>query len=307
MPVDYPNPQRELMSDTTSTVTATPDRAAPILVAALLLVDGLHFVFARALANYLPPPLSAFLVIAVATLEVAAYAVAQGKFHWAGLRRNLWFSLTIGALAGAATVISFAAVEYIDPGTAALLNEMSIVVGILLGVFWLKEHLPRRQVLGIAVSLVGVGIITFQPGDYLRIGALMILVSSTLYAMHTAVVKRHGEHIEFVEFFLWRLASMAAFLALAATAFRAWQWPSPAAWLVVLVAGTVDVVISRALYYLALRRLKMSMFSIVLTVSPVVAILWTWGLFGIGPTLQQLLGGLAVVIGIAIVTMTRSG
>ncbi len=295
------------MSDTTSPITATADRAAPILVAALLLVDGLHFVFARALANYLPPPLSAFLVIAVATLEVAAYAVTQGKFQWAGLRRNLRFSLTIGALAGAATVISFAAVEYIDPGTAALLNETSILVGILLGVFWLKERLLRQQMLGIAVSLVGVGIITFQPGDYLRVGALMILVSSTVYAMHAAVVKRHGEHIEFVEFFLWRLASMAAFLALAATAFRAWQWPSPAAWLVVLVAGTVDVVISRALYYLALRRLKMSMFSIVLTVSPVVAILWTWGLFGIAPTPQQLLGGLAVILGIGIVTMTRSG
>ena len=197
--------------------------------------------------------------------------------------------------------------EYIDPDTAALLNETSILVGILLGVFWLKEQLLRRQMVGIAVSLVGVGIITFQPGDYMRIGALMIHISATLYALHTGVVKRHGGHIEFVEFFLWRLASMAAFLALAATAFRAWQWPPPAAWAVVLVAGTVDVVISRALYYLALRRLKMSMFSIVLTVSPVVAILWTWGLFGIPPTLQQLLGGLAVVIGIAIVTMTRSG
>ena len=51
----------------------------------------------------------------------------------------------------------------------------------------------------------------------------------------------------------------------------------------------------------------MSMFSIVLTVSPVVAILWTWGLFGIQPTLQQLMGGLAVVLGIAIVTTARTG
>lgn len=295
------------MSETTTPIHVSADRAAPILVVALLMVDGLHFVFARSLANYLPPPLSAFLVIAVATLEVAAFAVSQGKFQWAGLRRNLRFSLTIGALAGAATVISFAAVEYIDPGTAALLNETSIVVGILLGVFWLKESLPRRQMLGIAVALVGVGIITFQPGDYLRIGAVMILVSSTLYALHTGVVKRHGGHIEFVEFFLWRLASMAAFLALGVTAFRAWQWPSPAAWLVVIVAGSVDVVFSRSLYYLALRRLKMSMFSIVLTVSPIVAILWTWALFGLQPTAQQLFGGVAVVLGIFIVTTVRSG
>jgi len=263
-----------------------------------------HFVFARSLNAFMPPVLASCLVTAVAAVQVGAYAAMRGQLRWDTFRRHLRFFLAVGGLAGIGTSLSYVAVQYIDPGTAALLNETSILVGILLGVFWLKERLLRQQMLGIAVSLVGVGIITFQPGDYLRVGALMILVSSTVYAMHAAVVKRHGEHIEFVEFFLWRLASMAAFLALAATAFRAWQWPSPAAWLVVLVAGTVDVVISRSLYYLALRRLKMSMFSIILTLSPVVAILWTWGIYGIAPTLQQLIGGLGVVIGITVVTMS---
>ena len=54
------------------------------------------------------------------------------------------------------------------------------------------------------------------------------------------------------------------------------------------MAGTVDVVISRVLYYLALRRLRMSIHTVILTLSPVITILWSLALFDVLPTLQGL-------------------
>ncbi|MBK8796247.1 MAG: hypothetical protein IPM07_07640 [Anaerolineales bacterium] len=45
-----------------------------------------------------------------------------------------------------------------------------------------------------------------------------------------------------------------------------------ATWLLLVLTGTVDVVISRALYYQTLRLLPMSIHTIILTLSPVVAI-----------------------------------
>jgi drug/metabolite transporter (DMT)-like permease len=72
------------------------------------------------------------------------------------------------------------------------------------------------------------------------------------------------------------------------------------------LVGTVDVVVSRTLYYVALRRLKMSVHSIVLTLSPVAAILWSLLLFETLPTLQQLAGGVAVMMGVLIVTVRRN-
>jgi len=71
------------------------------------------------------------------------------------------------------------------------------------------------------------------------------------------------------------------------------------------LAGTVDVTISRGLYYLALRRLKLSLLSLVLTLSPVVTMGWTLLLFGITPAPQQLVGGAAVIVGILMVTLGR--
>jgi drug/metabolite transporter (DMT)-like permease len=57
----------------------------------------------------------------------------------------------------------------------------------------------------------------------------------------------------------------------------------------------------------ALRRLNLSFHSIILTLSPVAAVLWTLLLFGVVPTGQQLLGGAAVIAGVFMVTLGRAG
>jgi drug/metabolite transporter (DMT)-like permease len=64
-------------------------------------------------------------------------------------------------------------------------------------------------------------------------------------------------------------------------------------------------VISRTLYYVVLRRLEMSIHSIVLTLSPVAAVLWSLLLFDTLPTLQEFLGGAAVILGVLIVTIRQ--
>jgi drug/metabolite transporter (DMT)-like permease len=78
-------------------------------------------------------------------------------------------------------------------------------------------------------------------------------------------------------------------------------WPAADAWLLLLVAGTVDVVLSRICYYWALRHMTMSIHSLILTLSPVLAVLWSYLLIGDLPSVQQLLGGMAVVVGVLLV------
>jgi drug/metabolite transporter (DMT)-like permease len=277
----------------------------PLLVLALLVVDGLHFVFARALHDRLPPVLSVLVVLSVATAQVAAFALARGQLRLATFWRHRWLFLAIGALVALSTTLNYTAVEFVDPGAASLLSQSSIVFGLALGLIWLRERLTFQQWLGAALTLAGVAIITFQPGDYFRIGSLLVIGSSLLYALHAALVKRFAGGLDFADFFFWRLASTAGFLGLAVSAQGVWRWPDGETWLLLGVAGTVDVVISRTLYYLSLRRLNITIHSLVLTFSPVVAGLWSLALFGVQPSAQALLGGLAVIIGIAVVTLRR--
>jgi len=277
-----------------------------LLILALLTVDGLHFVFARALHEHMHPVASVMWVLSIGALEVGIFAARRGKFWFETFRNHTVFFLAVGALVGISTSINYMAVSFIEPGVAALLSEMSILFGVALGVFWLRDRLTRQQAIGAVVAIAGVIVITFQPGDFLRLGALMVIASSFLYAYHAAIVKRYGGGMDFLEFFVWRLVATTGILILSAAVQSQLTFPPNAvAWTLVIVAGTVDVVISRALYYLALRRLSISLHSLIFTLSPVVAILWSLALFGSQPAPRDLVGGVVVLAGVAIVTYRR--
>lgn len=266
-------------------------------------MDSLHFVFARLLLPHANPFLSALFVMGIGTLEVGIFGLVTGRLGLAVFTRHWRFFLAIGFCIGVSTAISYSAVALIDPGTASILGKTSIVFGVALGIFWLGDRFSPVQAAGAAVALVGLVIVTFQPGDYLRVGSLLIVFSTLLYSVHTALTKRYGGGMDMLNFFFYRLLLTSLFLfAIAAVQGELALPATPTAWGLLLLAGTVDVVISRTLYYTALRRLDMSVFSILLTAAPVAAILWSFLLFDIFPNPRQLLGGGVVLAGVLVVT-----
>jgi drug/metabolite transporter (DMT)-like permease len=279
---------------------------APLLLSLLLLLDSLHFIWARLLIPYLPGGTSAFYVLAIATVELTIFMVATRRVRVRLFRENLRFFMVIGLLVAISTATTYIAVGYIDPGTASLLAQMTTIFALGLSIIWLREKLAGPEIAGAAIAVVGVIVISFQPGDYLRIGSLLILASALMYSLHAAIVKRHGGEMDFANFFLFRMASVSAFLLLFTFLRGQLLWPTGQAWIVLLLAGTIDVVISRILYYVALRRFQMSFFTIILTLSPVITVLWSFLLFGLKPTGQSLVGGLAVIVGVAIVSFSMS-
>ena len=276
-----------------------------LLVAGLLLVDSLYYIFARLLLPLLPPAAGALYMLALGAAQIAL--LMRGRIDWRVLRRHGWLFLTVGLLVGVNTNMGFVAVQYVDPGTASLLSRTSILFGVGLGVLWLGERLGRLEALGTVIAVAGVLAISFQPGDYLRWGSLIVIASTALYAVHSAVVKRFAGEIPFGEFMFFRVASVAAVLAVLAAAQGALVWPSPVAWAWLVVAAAVNVVISRGVYYLALRRMDMSFLTIVLTLTPVVTWLWSIALFGGRPTGPEIAGGIATLAGVLIVTASRAG
>ncbi len=278
---------------------------APFIVAALLVLDSLHFVFARLLTPHLPPVVSVMFVMIVATLEMAVVLAIRGQIQLSLFRQNWRFFLIIGLLVAGSTNITYTAVAYIDPGTAAMLAQTSTLFSLGLSILWLRERLDKFEAIGAAAALLGVFVISFQHGDYLRVGSLLILASTLMYALHTAVVKRGGGEMPFANFFLFRVGSIAAFSTLFAVGSGKLVWPEPNVWLLLILVGTVDVVLSRTLYYISLRRLRMSALAVILTLSPAITILWSALLFDSRPTVQALIGGAAVIGGVSLMTARR--
>jgi drug/metabolite transporter (DMT)-like permease len=267
----------------------------------MLLTDSLHYVFAQLLLPHVAPGTSALVVLAVATVELGIYGMVTRRLHWRPFWDRRWAFLAIGFLVAAATNLSFHAVKYIDPGTASLLSQTSTLFALAFSFVWLRERLSPMQVVGAVLAMVGALIVTFERGNYLRLGALIVIGSAFMYALHAAFTKRYRKDMELADFFFFRLLCSTVFLLILAGATGDLEWPVARAWPLLILTGTVDVLVSRTLYYIALQRLKMSVHAIVLTVSPLAAVLWALLLFDSLPTLRQLMGGIAVVAGTLIV------
>lgn len=276
-----------------------------ILIPILLLVDSLHFVFARLLFPLSPPSVSVLFVLSIATLEVGVFAVLQKKLNWDEIRRNLWLFVTLGLLISASTTINYGAVEYIDPGIASVLSQAGTVWTVLFGLLWLKETLKSGQILGAVLAVSGIFLVNFQAGNYVQIGSLLVLLSSALYALHAALAKKFSEDMDLTNFFFARLAFSSASILIFSIFMGSLALPQPSAWPYIILAGTFDVAVSRALYYMALRRLKLTVHTLILTLSPVMAILLSAALFGSKLTLRQVVGGMIVLSGVMMVAVWR--
>lgn len=275
------------------------------LFAVLLVVESLHFVFARLLLPHIPPTASAMYVLGVGTVEVGIFAAVRGKLSWRPAVQHWLFFLSIGFLIGASTAINYVAVEFIDPGTASMLSKTGVIISLLLSVFWLRERLTGVQIFGACLAVLGAFVISYHPGDVMQFGSLLVLTSAFLYSLHTALVKRYGQEMEFLAFFFHRLLFTTAWLFVFAAGAGSLMWPDAYTWGILLLAGTVDVVISRALYYLTLRMFTMSVHTVILTLSPVVSVMVSLLLFGSFPGVQELIGGVLVLAGVVAVTVRR--
>ena len=215
------------------------------LMVSLLMIDSMHFVFARLLFPHIEPGLGAFYVISFAALEVGLLGLVLGRLRLAPLLR-LWPAfVAIGLCVAASTNLNYAAMEFIDPGVAAMVSRMAVLFSLGLGMLWLGERFNLVQGAGALLALIGLAVISFQPGDYFGLGTLMVLASTFLYALHTALTKRYTGEVDLISFFFCRLLLTAAILALATGVRGSFALPGAQALPFIILVATVDIVISR--------------------------------------------------------------
>ncbi|MHC4340473.1 MAG: DMT family transporter [Planctomycetota bacterium] len=89
--------------------------------------------------------------------------------------------------------------ERAGAGTTQVLIQLAPLFLILLSVFWLKERPTQRQILGAAVALAGVVLVSWDPGradaalmPERTIGIALVLVSGLAWGLYAAAHRRLG-------------------------------------------------------------------------------------------------------------------
>ncbi|MFJ8260534.1 DMT family transporter [Rummeliibacillus sp. NPDC094406] len=183
-----------------------------LLLIATILWGG-NFVIGRAVANELPPFTLAFLRWCVAFIVLLPITYTALKRDWPQIKKH-WIIVLILGFTGVASfnTLVYIALHYTTSINASLMNMVTPVIIYILSFIFLKEKLNRNQMIGTAISFIGVMTIisngslktlqhfTFNKGD------LIVIFAVVLWSIYSLLIKQYAKELPGQSTFLVSIA-----------------------------------------------------------------------------------------------------
>jgi len=282
-----------------------PEPKTIALIALTLTLWGSAFAGIKiGLTGYGPGEL-ALLRFLVASAVLGVYAVAVRMKLPA--RRDLPVLFLAGLLGVTIYHVALNAGERtVSAGAASLIVAAGPVFTALMSRAFLGERITRLGWVGVAVSFLGVALISFgEGGDFgLEVGALLVLVSALSTAGYMIVSKRllgrYGS-LEFTSYMIW--TGTVPLLLWAPGLVRELPAAPLDATIAVAYLGVFPAAIAYLAWSYALKRMPATVLSTTLNLSPLIAILLAWLLIAEVPGPLSLIGGAIAIVGVLVMTL----
>ena len=240
-------------------------------------------------------------------------AVVQLRGRWGVLRRYLPLIVLFGAVPVAGCQLAyFTAVQHIPVGVALLIEYTAPLA--VVGWLWLRHHQrpTRLTVVGAAIGIVGL-LLVVDPGgggtDLVGIAAALlamvgaafffVISSRPLDGLPGTALAAGGLLVGGV---MLLLAGAVGIVPLTATtAPIAYAGFTAAWWVPVLLLGVVTAALGYGSGIGATRRLGARLTSFVMLSEVLASLVFAWLLLAQAPGAVQLLGGVAIVVGVVVV------
>ncbi len=253
--------------------------------------------------------ISAFYRMAIALIFLLPYVLLSKKFH---LPKGeiLWLSLLSGVLFASDVAVWNIAIQHSSATQATLLTNLSPVwVGIGSFVF-LKIRPATNFWIGTVVALFGmimlVGFHFFLDLSFDLAFGLAVL-SGILYAVYILLSKSILEKIDVLSFMTLTLIASTVFLGLIAIfTGEAFFGFSNKAWMVLFIQGIVCQLLAWLCISYATQRMRATRVSLSLLSQAVLAALLAYIYLDEEITLQMIIGGLIMLLGIRITFLTQN-
>jgi drug/metabolite transporter (DMT)-like permease len=264
------------------------------------------FIASKQAMRELSPLAFAPLWFAVASLwGIGFYLLQEGPAWPGGLRASLRPILWLGGLNGSHNLLFFVAITLGDPTLAAFFSRSETVFSVLLGTLLLGERMRPYQWGGVAISVVGTGLITFRAGRLVWLMLALLLVSNFFLSLSTLVAKRNVITVPPLILSTARTVVMAVMLGLIGLAAGQLAWPRFSAWLWIIGGAFFGPFLSYVLFYRGLLYLDLAKGVIIRATQPLFVAIYGLILFGTLITFQQFAGGLLMIVGVGLMLWER--
>ena len=161
------------------------------------LIWGTNFVFIDIGLQDLPPFLFATLRFALVAFPLLLF-FPKPQVSW-------WHTVSYGVFIGFGQfgLLFWVMQAQLSPGLASLIIQVQAIITIVLAVLIYKETIKPLQVVALAVSALGILVITYnRDDDATLVGIVVILIAATSWAAGNLVVKSAGK-ISIIGFIVW--------------------------------------------------------------------------------------------------------
>lgn len=281
-----------------------------LLVLATLLWGG-NFVIGRAVSDSIPPFTLAFLRWCVALIILLPVAFQALKTHWRSFL-TYWHIVIILAITGVAgfNTLVYIGLHYTTSINASLMNSSTPIVIYLLSFIFLKERLNKFQIIGTAISLVGVlfiisggSLASLQQFSFNK-GDLIVVIAIVCWGIYSLLIKQYASKLHGQATFLVTIAIGAIILlpfyvyeSIQPSYHVIWNYETVGA---ILYVGIFASIIAFLSWNSGVIKLGANKASIYLNFIPLFASIFAVLFIGESIQLFQIVGGFAVILGVII-------
>ena len=305
--------------DTTSSGAARPAFGVTDLSLLLMaLIWGVNYTSVKYGTGLVAP--LAFNGVRVTLAAVSLVIVAQAASAWFGVEREGWPArrdaialFLLGTLGNGVYQILFVeGIARTRAGDAALLISASPAFIAIIGRLRGSERVSSRGVVGIALSILGMGLVvagTADTGASRRatlLGDSLLLISSLCWSLYTVYLQPYTHRIGGIHLSaLTMIGGMVPLLAVAAPSMVATHWSALPllAWGSVAYSGLFALVIAYLFWYHGVRVLGPTRTAMYSNLQPVFALAVAWLVLGEGITGWEIAGAVSIITGLL---LTRS-
>lgn len=262
----------------------------------------------------------AFNGVRVTLAAVSLVVVAQVARAWFGIEREGWPArrdaialFLLGTLGNGVYQILFVeGIARTRAGDAALLISASPAFIAIIGRLRGTERVARRGVVGIGLSILGMGLVVAGTADTgasrsaTLLGDSLLLISSLCWSVYTVYLQPYTHRVGGIHLSaLTMIGGMVPLLIVAAPSMVATNWGALPllAWGSVAYSGLFALVIAYLFWYHGVRVLGPTRTAMYSNLQPVFALAVAWLVLGEGITGWEIAGAASIITGLL---LTRS-
>jgi drug/metabolite transporter (DMT)-like permease len=228
--------------------------------------------------------------------------ILGGMYRWRSITfYDLRIMFALGMLLFLGAALQQIGLVTTSAGQGGFITGLYIVITpVFLWSIW-KESIPRNCWLGVIVALLGLGLLTLQPGLVISTGDLWVLACAVVFALHVIGVGRYGKRTDPITLSVGQYLVCSVTTGIGAAIFEQHTWPTTGeAWPELLYMVVASIGIAYTLQMMAQRHVPVATAALIMSLEGVFAALGGWWLLGESLAPRQLLGGALMIAGILI-------